>query len=108
MAVTRAYLEAGANVAAAATAEEFTRLTVGRFGHLDILVNNGAISVVKALHEHSVEEWDSVMNSNVKALFLVARHVVPVMMRQKQGLILVSGSISGEVGIPTQGAYAAQ
>jgi NAD(P)-dependent dehydrogenase (short-subunit alcohol dehydrogenase family) len=95
------------DVADAATAAQFTRLALDRFGHFDILVNNAAVSVVKALHEHSIEEWDSVLNSNVKALFLAARHVVPVMMRQKKGLILVSGSISGEVGIPTQGAYAA-
>ena len=139
LAITRAYLEAGAegviavsretevpppllecsaqfpnklhflhgDVTQEATAEEFTRLALDRFGHLDILVNNAAISVVKALHEHSIDEWESVMNTNVKALFLAARHVVPIMMRQKQGLILVSGSISGEVGIPTQGAYAA-
>jgi NAD(P)-dependent dehydrogenase (short-subunit alcohol dehydrogenase family) len=95
------------DVADEATAEQFTRLALDRFGHLDIFVNNAAISVVKALHEHSIEEWDSVLNSNAKALFLAARHVVPVMIRQQKGLILVSGSISGEVGIPTQGAYAA-
>jgi NAD(P)-dependent dehydrogenase (short-subunit alcohol dehydrogenase family) len=95
------------DVADEATAQQFTHLALDRFGHLDILVNNAGISVVKALHEHSIEEWDAVLNSNVKALFLAARHVVPVMMNQKQGLILVTGSISGEVGIPTQGAYAA-
>jgi NAD(P)-dependent dehydrogenase (short-subunit alcohol dehydrogenase family) len=42
----------------------------------------------------------------VKSLFWAARHVIPLMIRQGSGLILVSGSISGEIGIPTQGAYA--
>ncbi|HVT95971.1 MAG TPA: SDR family oxidoreductase, partial [Acidobacteriaceae bacterium] len=65
-----------------------------------------AKSVVKAIHEHTPEEWDSVMNANVKAMYWASRHVIPVMIRQNGGLILISGSISGEVGIPTQGAYA--
>lgn len=89
-----------------ATAKNFTGAALDHFKRLDIVVSNAAVSIVKALHEHTPEEWDYVMNSNVKALFWTARHVVPVMQEQKKGLILVSGSISGEVGIPTQGAYA--
>ena len=94
------------DVADESVAKEFTSVALDQFGRLDVLVSNAAVSVVRALHEHTLEDWDYVMNSNVKALFLAARHVIPVMMRQQQGLILVSGSISGEVGIPTQGAYA--
>src|SRR5262249_9491240 len=41
----------------------------------------------------------------VKALYWAARHVVPVMMAQRSGVILNTGSISGQVGIPTQGGY---
>lgn len=88
------------------TAVAFTSTAIQRFGRLDILVSNAAISVVKALHLHTPEEWDAVMNSNVKSLYWAARHVIPVMQEQGGGLILVSGSISGETGIPTQGAYA--
>lgn len=138
LAITRAYLEAGAagvvavfrraetppelealsaahpgklaivrgDVADEATAIAFTQAAVERFGQLDILVSNAAISVVKALHLHTPEEWDTVMNANVKSLYWAARHVIPVMAEQKNGLIIVSGSISGEAGIPTQGAYA--
>ena len=85
---------------------DFTKAALDRFGRLDILVSNAALSIVKALHLHSPEEWDTVMNANVKSLYWAARHVIPVMMRQGSGLILISGSISGEAGIPTQGAYA--
>jgi NAD(P)-dependent dehydrogenase (short-subunit alcohol dehydrogenase family) len=88
------------------TAIEFTRTAVERFGRLDLLVSNAALSVVKPLHLHTPEEWDEVMNANVKSLYWAARHVIPVMIQQGKGLILISGSISGEVGIPTQGAYA--
>ena len=84
------------DVAEEATAQDFTRAAVDHFGRLDLVVSNAAVSVVKALHEHTSEEWDYVMNSNVKALFWTARHVIPVMQQQRKGLILVSGSISGE------------
>jgi len=85
---------------------DFTRVAMEQFGRIDILVSNAAVSVVKALHLHAPEEWDYVMNSNVKALYWAARHVIPVMIAQKSGVVLVSGSISGQVGLPTQGAYA--
>jgi NAD(P)-dependent dehydrogenase (short-subunit alcohol dehydrogenase family) len=68
-------------------------------------VNNAGISIVKPIHEHTPEEWDAIMNTNVKAVYWAARHVIPVMMKQKSGVILNTGSISGEVGIATQGAY---
>jgi len=76
------------------------------FGRLDILVANAGVSVIKAVHEHTPEEWDSVFNTNVKAVYWAARHVIPVMIRQGGGLILMTGSISGKRGILTQGAYA--
>ena len=94
------------DVAEEQTSVDFTKTALERFGRLDILVSNAALSIVKALHLHSPEEWDSVINANVKSLYWAARHVIPVMIEQKGGLILISGSISGEAGIPTQGAYA--
>jgi NAD(P)-dependent dehydrogenase (short-subunit alcohol dehydrogenase family) len=95
------------DVAQEPTAIEFTRAALEHFSRFDILVSNAAVSVVKPLHLHSPEEWDSVMNVNVKSLYWAARHVIPVMMAQGRGLILITGSISGEAGIPKQGGYAA-
>ena len=94
------------DVAEEQTSIDFTKAALDHFGKLDILVSNAAISIVKAVHLHTEQEWDTVINANVKSLFWAARHVIPVMMEQKSGLILISGSISGEAGIPTQGAYA--
>ncbi len=76
------------------------------FGRIDVLVCNAGVSVIKPVHEHTPEEWDRVFDTNVKAVYWAARHAVPVMIRQGGGLILMTGSISGENGIATQGAYA--
>jgi NAD(P)-dependent dehydrogenase (short-subunit alcohol dehydrogenase family) len=89
-----------------ATAVAYTAAAVEGGCRLDILVNNAGQSVVKPLHEHTPEEWDAVFYSNVKAIYWAARHVIPRMMAQGGGVILNTGSISGVVGIPTQGAYA--
>lgn len=94
------------DVADEATAIKFTAAAIDSAGHLDVLVCNAAVSVVKPIHEHTPAEWDEVFNSNVKAVYWASRHVIPIMIRQNHGLILMSGSISGEAGIPTQGAYA--
>ncbi|HZL34031.1 MAG TPA: SDR family oxidoreductase [Tepidisphaeraceae bacterium] len=96
------------DVGAESTALEFTRIALDRFGRIDVLVNNAAVSVVKPLHDHTPDEWDAVLSTNVKSIYWAARHVIPVMIRQNTGgVILNTGSISGEVGIPAQGAYAA-
>ena len=88
------------------TAVDFARVAFDAFESIDVLVNNAGMSVVKSLHEHTPTEWDAVMNTNVKAIYWAARHVIPVMMRQRAGVVLNTGSISGAAGIATQGAYA--
>jgi NAD(P)-dependent dehydrogenase (short-subunit alcohol dehydrogenase family) len=95
----------GGDVATDETAKRFTETAITHFGKIDILVNNAGINVVKPLHLHTPEEWDLVMNTNVKAMYFSGRHILPIMMKQKSGVILNTGSISGETGIPTQGAY---
>ena len=88
------------------TAKQFSEKALDRFGRIDVLVNNAGTSVVKPIHEVTPEEWDRVMNTNVKSIYWASRYVVPVMMKQGGGVILNTGSISGRVGLPLQGAYA--
>lgn len=93
------------DVAHEATAAAFTKAALDRFGRIDILVNNAAVSVLKPIHEHTSEEWDYVLNANVKSIFWAAKYVIPA-MKGKGGVILNTASISGVVGMPGQGAYA--
>jgi len=88
------------------TAIQFVETAVTNFGRIDILVCNAGVSVIKPIHEHTPEEWDHVFNTNLKAVYWASRHVIPIMIRQGGGVILFTGSISGETGILTQGAYA--
>jgi len=94
------------DVSSEETAREFAAVAMKSFGRIDVMLNNAAVSIIKPIHEHTPAEWDAVMNTNVKSAFLAARQVIPVMMKQKSGVILNMGSISGAVGIATQGAYA--
>src|SRR5437879_5133563 len=55
------------------TARRYAALALERFGRVDVLVNNAGVALAKAVHEHTPEEWDFVMNTNVKALYYAAR-----------------------------------
>ncbi len=92
------------DVSQESTAREFTHTAMETFGRIDILINNAGVAVIKPIHEHTPEEWDRVMDVNVKSIYWAARHVIPVMKRQG-GVILNTGSISSVVGLPLQGAY---
>ena len=70
---------------------EMARKTVERFGKIDILVNNAALFanlVTKHFYEITSEEWDNVMNVNLKGLFLCCKAVYPQMKKQGKGKII--------------------
>ncbi len=67
-----------------------------RFGAIDILVNNAAIAQVLPLPLIEEEEWDELMDINVKGTFLVTKQIVRFMIKKKQGTIINLGSLAGE------------
>jgi len=77
------------------------------FGHIDILVNNAGVNYRVPVLEYPEEEWDRVVNTNLKGYFLVARAVVPQMIEKGYGKVINMSSILGAVGLPHQVAYAA-
>jgi len=79
---------------------------VAFFGKIDILVNNAGVNVRKTTLDLSEEEWDRVLDTNLKGYFLVAQAVAPHMIRQKRGKVINVSSIFGAVGMSNQLAYA--
>ena len=76
------------------------------WGRIDILVNNaGVITYHTPVWETSIEQWDEVMNTNMRGMFLVSRAVIPHMMKREQGVIINIGSSSGRVPEGDYGAY---
>ena len=68
--------------------------TIDRFGKIDILVNNAGDWSCKPMIEQTEEEWDRVLNVNLKGVFLCCRQVVPEMIARKRGAIVNIASIA--------------
>ena len=80
--------------------------TAAKFGKISILVNNAGISGAnKPVHEITSEEWDKVMNVNVKGVFLCTKYTVPHMLKNGKGSIVNLSSIYGLVGAPDVPPY---
>ncbi len=80
--------------------------TLDAFGHIDILVNNAGVNVRKSVLDLAVEEWDLVIDTNLRGYFLMAQAVVPHMLSQGRGKVINMASIFGQVGLSHQLAYA--
>lgn len=72
--------------------------TAETFGRLDILINNAGTVGVKMLHEYTEQEWDSLMDLNVKSLFMAFKFAFPHLTRNAQSYVVNIGSISSFVG----------
>jgi short-subunit dehydrogenase len=59
-----------------------------KYGHLDILINNAGITYFKDFVSTSVEEFDHVINTNLRGLFLTTKAILPAMLQRKKGLVL--------------------
>jgi cyclopentanol dehydrogenase len=88
--------------------EAAVHLAVGRFGKLDVLVNNAGIANADSIEDTSEELWDRIMQVNTKGVFLGTRKVLPAMRRAGGGSIINVSSIAGILGRPLTGsAYSA-
>ncbi len=78
-----------------------------QYGRLDVLVNNAGITRDKLVMRLTDEDWDSVINTNLGGAFRCCRAVAPLMLKQKEGVIVNIGSVIGTAGAAGQANYSA-
>ncbi|AMV72176.1 3-oxoacyl-[acyl-carrier-protein] reductase [Desulfuromonas carbonis] len=100
-------LAVAADVAVAADAEQLIAAAMEHFGRVDILVNNAGITRDGLLLRMKEEDWDAVLDTNLKGAFLCTRAAAKVMSKQKFGRIINISSVVGEMGNPGQANYCA-
>ena len=90
-----------------AQSEELVNEVLSEFGSIDVLVNNAGITKDNLLLRMSEEQWDDVINTNLKSIYNMVKHVIRPMMRQRKGSIINMSSIIGIKGNSGQSNYAA-
>jgi 3-oxoacyl-[acyl-carrier protein] reductase len=96
-----------ADVTKSSDIESFVNATEEKLGPISVLVNNAGIGRFGPVQEKSEEEWDLVLNTNLKSIFLVSRAVVPSMIRQHKGDIINISSLAGKNTFAGGGLYCA-
>lgn len=96
-----------ANVANADSVQQLMQKALETYGSIDILVNNAGITRDNLLMRMKDDEWDDVMNTNLKGVFLCIKAVSRQMMKQRAGRIINISSIVGIAGNPGQANYVA-
>ena len=89
------------------SAQELADAVVAAFGTIDILVNNAGITKDNLLMRMSEEQWDEVMNTNLKSAFNLTKAVLKPMLKAKKGSIINMSSVVGVSGNAGQANYAA-
>lgn len=97
----------GCSVADPEAVGQMVKQVVSEYKRLDILVNNAGITKDNLILKMKEEEFDAVLDTNLKGVFHTCKHVAKQMLRQKSGSIVNISSISGILGNPGQTNYAA-
>ncbi|WP_440857383.1 3-oxoacyl-[acyl-carrier-protein] reductase [Staphylococcus shinii] len=96
-----------ANVANGDEVKAMIKEVVSQFGSVDVLVNNAGITRDNLLMRMKEQEWEDVIDTNLKGVFNCIQKVTPQMLRQKGGSIINLSSVVGAVGNPGQANYVA-
>ena len=93
------------DIAAPDVAEEIVRLTVERFGRIDVIVNNAALARSTRIPDLTVDEWRAALEVNMTAPFLLTKAALPAMRAQKYGRIINISSSAGRMVSTLGGAH---
>ncbi|AKB12016.1 3-oxoacyl-[acyl-carrier-protein] reductase [Methanosarcina thermophila] len=82
-------------------------MTIDKCGRLDILINNAGVAHKKRLEETTLEEYDEIMDTNLKGVFLCTKYAIPYIRESKNGKIINISSVGGLHGLPEFSVYCA-
>ena len=107
----QSWKEEGLFIRADVTKESDWQQAIGivekQYGRIDVLFNNAGTSVVEEVTEVTEQEWDSLLNLNLKGVFLGAKHAIPLMLKSGGGTIINNASVFGLIGNPKMPTYCA-
>lgn len=84
---------------------EMIKFTLEKFGSIDVLINNAGISKIKMFCDTTDQDWEEMININLRSAFYTIREVLPYMVAKKEGLIINISSIWGLVGSSCEVIY---
>ena len=93
------------DIRAEQTAIRTVQLAMENFGQIDILINNAGIGRTLSIEDTTMDDFDLVMNTNVRGAFSFTKHVVPEMKRRHDGQIIMVSSVTGIKGHTDESAY---
>ena len=93
------------NAKEVSTAQAAIAAAHDHFGRLDILINNVGVGIYKNLVDTSPEDYDEMVDSNVRSTFLFSRYAAPLMIEQGSGIILMISSMAGIYGFAGEAVY---
>ena len=94
-----------ADVTRAADVQTMVARTLDRFGRIDILVNNAGVNIRGPIETLTEDDWDQVIDTNLKGPWLCCRAVAETMKRQKWGRVINVSSMLGEISMPNRTPY---
>lgn len=96
-----------ADVTSTADIDAFVRQTETSLGPIDFAVNNAGIGIFEPAHEASEADWDTVLDTNLKSVFLMTKALAPGMIKRRSGYIINIASLAGKNSFAGGGIYCA-
>ena len=95
------------DVAYEETCENIVNTTISKFGQIDILFNNaGIVLTIDTVHDNTIEQWDRVMQVNVRSIFMLSKFAIPFLIKTK-GTIVNNSSVLALKGVKNRAVYSA-